>query len=97
MKQTHVGTANPHTKNEVPTQATSGGDKQTQANLTNPHMQHALPTRQMVGGIAQQQPHVPNPQANPTHTKQPTHNPLTQQQMLLKRRNSGFLSRNTSV
>jgi len=59
-------------------------------------MQHALPTQQMGGGTAQQQPHVPNPQANPIHTTQPPHKPLSQQQMLLKRRNSGFLSRNSS-
>ena len=92
-KQMHVGIANPHTKNEVPTQQTNGGDKHPQANLTNPHMPNAQPTQQMGGGMPQQQPIV----ANPTHTKQPTHKPLTQQQMLLKRRNSGLLSRNTSV
>jgi len=52
-----------------------------------------IPTQQMGGGMPQQQPNV----ANPTQLQQPLHKPLTQQQMLLKRRNSGFLSRNSSV
>jgi hypothetical protein len=47
----------------------------------------------MGGGMAQQQPNI----ANPTQLQQPPHKPLTQQQMLLKRRNSGLLRRNSSV
>ena len=35
-KQKHVGEPNPHTKNEVPSQPTSGGDKHPQANSTCP-------------------------------------------------------------
>jgi hypothetical protein len=44
-------------------------------------------------GMQQQQPNV----ANPTQLQQPTHKPLTPQQMRLQRRNSGLLRRNTSV
>ena len=92
-KQKHVGTNMPHTKNDIPTQQNGGGDKHTQVNSTNPHIPNTQPTQQIGGGIAQQQPNV----ANPTQLQQHPHKPLTQQQMLLKRRNSGFLSRNTSV
>jgi hypothetical protein len=92
-KQKHVGTTNPHTKSDIPTQQTSGGDKHPQANSTNPHMPNALATQQMGGGMSQQQHNV----VNPTQLQQPPHKPLTPQQMRLQRRNSGLLRRNTSI
>ena len=92
-KQKHVGTTNPHTKSDIPTQPKSGGDKHPQSNLTNPHMPNAQPTQQIGGGMPQQQPNV----ANPTQLQQPVHKQLTPQQMRLQRRNSGFLSRNSSL
>ena len=91
-KQKHVGTSNPHTKNDIPTQQMGGGDKHPQTNLTNPHIPISQPTQQIGGGMQQQQPNV----ANPTQLQQPTHKPLTPQQMRLQRRNSGLLRRNSS-
>ena len=91
-KQKHVGTANPHTKSDIPTQQNGEGDKHPQANLTNPHMTNALPTQQMGGGMPQQQHNV----ANPTQLQQLPHKQLTPQQMRLQRRNSGLLRRNSS-
>ena len=92
-KQKHVGTTNPHTKSDIPTQQNGGGDKHPQANLTNPRIPITQPTQQMGGGMPQQQHNV----ANPTQLQQPTHKPLTPQQMRLQRRNSSLLRRNTSV
>ena len=92
-KQKHVGTTNPHTKSDIPTQQTSGGDKHPQANSTNPHIPNSQPTQLIGGGMPQQQHNV----ANPTQLQQPTHKPLTQQQMRLQRRNSSLFRRNTSV
>jgi hypothetical protein len=92
-KQKHVGTNMPHTKNDIPTQQNGGGDKHPQSNSTNPHMPNALATQQNGGGMPQQQPNV----ANPTQLQQPTHKPLTPQQMRLQRRNSSLFRRNTSV
>ena len=43
-KQKQVGTANPHTKSDIPTQQNGGGEKHPQANSTNPHMPNALYT-----------------------------------------------------
>ena len=56
-------------------------------------MPNALATQQIGGGMQQQQPNV----ANPTQLQQPTHKPLTPQQMRLQRRNSALFRRNTSV
>ena len=90
-KQKHVGTTNPHTKSDIPTQQNGGGDKHPQANLTNPRIPITQPTQQMGGGMPQQQPNV----ANPTQVQQPSHKPFTPQQMRLQRRNSGLLRRNS--
>ena len=96
MKQMHVGTDNPHNKNEVPTQQTSGGMKQTQVgtanphtNLTNPHLTPTQPTQQIGGGRAQQQHFI----ASPTQLQQPSHKPLTPQQKRLQRQKTGYLPR----
>ena len=84
--------APPQAKTEVgkqPSQQMGGGMKQPQATTANTQLPDARPTQQKTVGMAQQQPNATNPQA--------AQQPLTPQQQRLKRKNMGYLAKNSAV
>lgn len=83
--------------NKQPTQQMGGGMKYQQANVSNPQQPNALPTQQKAVGVAQQQPNAPNPQATQLQQRHVAQQPLTPQQMRLKRQNAGNLAKISAV